>query len=275
MNDLAPRNHNLPPDMAILPTLPLEIGTEAIEKAVMALPETGAPPPYNTVAHTAFSLRVQAFMDACGKWADIKTINSKEQSERLNDFINGARTLWKKVDEQRVADKKPHDDRGAVVQAAYTPLKDKLTAAADKLKPMAADWLARETARLAAEQAAAKAEADAKAEAARKLAAEAEARNDVSGEVDAAAQLKEAQKMQAAAGKDLKAKIGSASGAGRTMSFRTVKTAEIHNLNGVYMHFREHPDVIELLQRLATAAVRAGVEFDPKILTIKTDKVPQ
>ena len=40
------------------------------------------------------------------------------------------------------------------------------------------------------------------------------------------------------------------------------------------MHFREHPDVIDLLQRLATAAVRAGVEFDPKILTVKKDQVP-
>ena len=274
MNDLAPRNHNLPPDMAVLPTLPLEISTEAIEQAVEAIEPTGTVPSYNVVSHAAFALRVAAFCDACGKWADIKEIASKEQAERLNDFINGARQLFKKVDEQRAADKGVHDARAKEVQTAFKLLLDKLEASANKLKPMAGAWLAKEQARLAAEQAEAKRIADEKIEAARKLAAEAAARNDVSGEVEAAAALKDAEKAQTIANRDVKAKVGSASGAGRTMSMREVKTAEIHSRNGVYMHFREHPDVIDLLQRLATAAVRAGVEFDPKILTVKKDQVP-
>lgn len=271
---LPPRSHNLPEGIDVLPTLPLEISTAAIEEAVEALPVTKEPPPYNVVAHAAFALRVAAFCDACGKWADIKDIASKEQAERLGDFINGAKQLSKKVDEQRTADKSIHDARSTAVQSAFKLLLDKLDASAKKLKPMAAAWLEKEQARLAAEQAEAKRIADEKIEAARKQAAEALARNDVSGEVEAAAAMKDAEKAQKVASRDVKAKVGSASGAGRTMSMRTVQTAEIHSQNGVYMHFREHPDVIDLLQRLATAAVRAGVEFDPKILTVKKDQVP-
>ena len=272
-DELPPRSHNLPEDMGMLPTLPLEISTDAIEKAVAELPKPETPPAYNVVVHAAFGLRVDAFMEACGKWADIKEIGSAEQSERLTDFITGARQLWQKVEDQRKADKKPHDDRAAEVQAAFIGLLNKLDAASKKLKPMQAAWLAKEQARIDAEKAEAKRIADEKAQAARQLAAQAAARNDVSGEVEAAAMLKEASKEQKSAGREVRAKAGSASGGGRAMSMREVRTAEIHSRNSVYMHFREHPQVVDLLQRLANEAIRSGVEFDAKVLTVKTDKV--
>ena len=131
--DLPPRSHNLPANMGMLPTLPLEISTDAIEKAVAELPRAEAPPAYNVVAHAAYVLRVSAFTEACGKWADIKEIGSAEQSERLTDFITGARQLWQKVEDQRKADKKPHDDRATEVQEAFIGLLNKLKAAGDKL----------------------------------------------------------------------------------------------------------------------------------------------
>lgn len=272
-DDLPPRSHNLPDDMGMLPTLPLEISTAAIEQAVAALPKAETTPPYNVVTHAAFELRVQAFTEACGKWADIKEIGSAEQSERLTDFITGARQLWQKVEDQRVIDKKPHDDRGAEVQAAFVKMLAKLKTAGDKLKPMQAAWLAKEQARIDAEKAEQKRIADEKAETARQLAAQAAARNDVSGEVEAAAMLKEASKEQKSAGRVVKAKAVSASGGGRAMSMRDVRTAVIQSQNAVYMHFREDPEVIDLLQRLANQAVRAGVEFDAKVLTVKVEKV--
>lgn len=272
-DDLPPRSHNLPDDMGMLPTLPLEISTAAIEQAVADLPKAESPPAYNVISHAAYDLRVAAFMEACGKWADIKVIGSAEQSERLTDFVTGARQLWQKVEDQRKADKKPHDDRAAEVQAAFIGLLNKLKAAGDKLKPMQAVWLAREQARIDAENDETKRLADEKAEAARQLGAQAAARNDVSGEVEAAAMLKEAGKEQKAAGRDVKAKAGSASGGGRAMSMRDVKTAVIHSQNSIYMHFREHPDVVDLMQRLANQAIRSGVEFDAKVLTVKTLRV--
>lgn len=273
IEELAPRNHNLPAEIGMLPSLPLEVSNEAIEQAVAGLPVVTLPPAYNTAAHAAFGLRVAAFMDACGKWADIKEIGSAEQSERLTDFITGSRQLWQKVEDQRKADKKPHDDRAAEVQEAFIGMLNKLKAAGDKLKPMQAAWLEKVQAKIDAEKAEQKRLADEKAESARQLAAQAAARNDVSGEVDAAAALKEAEKELNAANRDVKAKAGSASGGGRSMAMRSVKTADIHSRNSVYMHFRDHPDVIELLQRLATQSVRAGFEFDPKILTVKIEKV--
>lgn len=272
-DELPPRSHNLPEDMGMLPTLPLEISTDAIEKAVAELPKPETPPAYNVVVHAAFGLRVDAFMEACGKWADIKEIGSAEQSERLTDFITGARQLWQKVEDQRVVDKRPHDDRAAEVQAAFIGLLNKLKLAGDKLKPMQAAWLKKEQDRIDAEKAELKRIADEKAEDARQLAAQAAARNDVSGEVEAAAMLKEAGKEQKIAGRDVRAKAGSASGGGRAMSMRDVKTAVIHSQNSIYMHFREHADVVELLQRLANQAVRSGVVFDAKVLTVKTEQV--
>lgn len=272
-DELPPRNHNLPDEIGMLPTLPLEVSTAAIEQAVADLPVLKEAAAYNTAAHAAFGLRVTAFMEACGKWADIKEIGSAEQSERLTDFIAGARQLWQKVEDQRKADKKPHDDRAAEVQEAFIGMLNKLKAAGEKLKPMQAAWLAKVQAKIDAEKAEQRRLAEEKAEAARQLAAQAAARNDVSGEVDAAAALKEAEKEQKAANRDVKAKAGSASGGGRAMAMREVRSAEILSRNSVYMHFRDHPDVVDLLQRLATAAVRAGVEFDPKVLTVKTVQV--
>jgi len=256
-----------------LPTLPLEVSTAQIEQAVADLPREDKPKPYNVVAHAAFELRVAAFTEACGKWADIKEIASAEQAERLSDFIDGARGLFKKVDDQRKADKKPHDDRGAAVQAAFVKMLDKLKAAADRLKPMQAAWLTKEQARIDAEKAEQRRLADEKAEAARQQAAQAAARNDVSGEVEAAVALKEAEKEAKAAKREVKAKAGSASGGGRSMAIREVRTAKILNQNAVYMHFRDHADVVELLQRLSTAAVRAGVEFPETVILVEIQKV--
>lgn len=272
-DELPDRSHNLPPDIAMLPVLPPEPTGEAVAEAMAAAPIAAEPPPYDAAKFAAFVLRVSAFTEACGKWRDIKTISTAEQSEKLTDFIGGARGIAKQIEEQRKADKGVWDDKGKIVQAAYVLLIDKMTRAVESVKPLQADWLKREQARIDAEKAElARLAAEKKAEAER-LAAQAAARNDVDGEVEAERLRKEAAKDEKSAARTTRAKAGSASGGGRSMSMRSVKTAEIHSRNSIYMHFRDHPAVIDLLQRLANEAVRAGVEFDPKILTVRDDQV--
>lgn len=274
------RGHNNPPE-GILPVLPPPIAPEAIKDSILAARaaalETAGEgiPPFDAGRVALYAANVASFCDACGAWKDIKTITSAEQSERLTDFVAGAVELAKKIDASRVDEKKAHDDRGKAVQKAYIPLTDKLDRVIELMKDMQADWLKRENDRIAAEKAEAARIAREKAdEAARELAA-AEARNDVSGVIDAEAKAAEAKKEVSVAAKPVKASAGSASGGGRTMALRTVKTARIDDLRAVFLFFEKHPDVLETIQRLATAAVRASdyVEGSVPGITLITDQV--
>lgn len=263
------RSHNLPPDISLLPSTPPPPSSDQIEAVVTALVAPETPLPYDAAKHAAFRLRVSLFSDACGKWADLKKITTEEQAKRLTDFFTGSRELFKQVEDQRKDDKKPYDDAGNVIQAAYKPLTDTITNTMKTLAPMQSDWIAREKARIEAEKAEAARIAREQLEEAQRKAAIAAANNDVMGGVEAAAALKAATKAEKAAAKPVKVSVGSASGAGRAMSARTLKHAVIVNQNAVYMRFREDPRVVELLQSLATAAVRSGEEFPETVLTVE------
>ena len=270
--NLPGRGHNLPPEIDILPALPPEPSQEAVVLEMSAAAGSNEPPPFDLAAVTAFKMRVTAFADACGKWRDLGQIQNAEQSAKLTDFVSGARGIAKQIEDKRKSDKKVWDDKAKAVQAAYAPLIDIMDRALDSVKPMQADWLKRENERIAREKAEQERIARDKAAEAERMAAAAAARNDVIGEAEAEAARKEADKALRDAARQVSAKAGSATGGGRAMSLRKVKTAEIHSINGVYMHFREHPAVTELLQRLANEAVRQGVEFDPRILTVKIEE---
>lgn len=255
------RAHNGPPE-GILPVLPPSIAADDIKDTIVAAREAAAErdevPPFDAGRVALYAANVASFCDACGAWSDLGRIETQDQSERLTDFVAGARGLAKKVEDARKAEKKVHDDRGKAVQAAYSPLLTKLDRVLDLMKNMQADWLRRENARIEAEKAAAARIAAEEAETAKQAMAAAAARNDVSGQVDAEQALEDAEKARAAALRDEKARAGSATGGGRTMSLRKTKFAQIDNIRVVYMHFERHPDVFDTLQRLANAAARAG-----------------
>ena len=293
MNDqsgLPPRSHNLPDDEMMLPVLPGEATPEQIaraQEAAKAPEKIEGLQPYDPAKHAELQAHVQVFCDAAGKWLDIKTVQNTEQAERLTDFITGARALHKRVEDSRKAEKKPWDDLGKKVQDAYKPMTgppDKqgknagaLVLIGMRMDQMQKDWLRREDARIAAEKREAEAKARAAREAAEKAAAEAAARNDISGQVEAEEALKAAQKQEKAASKPVKAQAGSATGAGRTMALRTVRTAEIVNRKAALLYWMNDPALIAELQRIANAAVRSGeITEDQAILAgikIKTEKV--
>lgn len=264
-DDLPPRGHNLPPD-GLLPLLPIaDPAPERIKEARAAIApdlETLLDPQ----ALAAFQARVAQFCDAAGAWADIKTINSAPQSERLTDFVTGARQLFKLVDEARKEAKKPHDDRAAAVQKAFAPLLDKLTRVAESMKAMQADWLKREKDRIEAERRAAAEAAEAKRLEAERLAAEAAARSDISGQVDAEAAARAAETELRAASKEVKARAGSATGGGRTMALRTHRSARITNLRAAFAYFQTDQGVIDAITRAANQAIRDGMTDDEATL---------
>ncbi|MDO8986078.1 hypothetical protein [Cypionkella sp.] len=202
--------------------------------------------------------KVSEFSAKATEWLELGEIQNGEQSGLLVDFITGARQVTKRIDEARVSAKRPYDDRAKAVQAAFAPMLDEIDRCVTRLKPMQAAWLRIEQARLDAgreEKRRAAEELRQQAEAAELMA---KANNSIGGEIEAERLTKEADDMQKAADREVKAQAKSASGAGRTMSTRKIKVAKINNQNAVYMFFRDRIEVADILQRLANGAVRAG-----------------
>lgn len=201
--------------------------------------------------------KVEDFSVTSGAWLDIKQIADASQAEKCTDFLGGAKALFKMVDDARKEQKKPHDDAAKAVQDVFRKPLDTIDFAIKRVGQLQTAWLKaerdREDARKREEQAAARraqAEAD-------RLAREAEARNDVAGMADAEAARKAAEKAAKAAEKPVSARAGSATGGARTISLRRTYRCEVENINHAFIAYRDRPEVRELLERLASADVRA------------------
>lgn len=212
-----------------------------------------APP----IVPEAIAAKVADFNEGAKAWLGLKEIDTKERAEKATDFVDGARKVFKEVDEARKAAKKPHDEMGQAVQDAFLPLLETVKRAADSIKAMQEGWLKKEREREQAEQrererkaAAEKAEAD-------RLAAEAAESNDIAAQVEAEARQKAAQAAEKAAQKEVKVGAASATGGGRKIALRKYYSCTVENRGPALSHFRDHPEVIALIERLATAEVRA------------------
>lgn len=230
--------------------------------AETAGPGHNNPPPYDPDALAELNEKVSEFLKATQTWLSLEKIETEIHAGQVTDQISGLRGLWKKVDTARKSAKKPHDDAGKAVQAAFNPLLTKLTRAADALKPKLAVYAEEKAAREEEARKIAGAEAQKQAEEAKAKLAEAEAAGDIGAQVEAEEAAKEAEEAQTKAARPVSSGVKSATGAGRTMSMRKVKEVEITNLNVLFMHYRDRPEVSELLQRLATAEVRSK-DYDP------------
>lgn len=215
------------------------------------------PPAFDPQVLAEFDRTIAEFLDATQKWLTLDKIKNDIEAGQMADQISGLSGLWKKVDASRKAEVKPHDVARKEVQDEYNPRLTKLAKAIDLLKPKLAAYSqekakAEAEAKRKAEEEAAKALAD--AEAARKAAEE---RGDISAQIDAEEAAKAAEAAAKAAAKKTETAVKSASGAGRTMSLRTVKEVEITNINVLFMALREEPEVIDTLTRVATRIIRA------------------
>lgn len=220
------------------------------------------PPAFDQNAYDELVDRVDAFLEVSDKWKPVP-IETEEKASLLNDQIAGLRKLHASVEAERVKQKKPHDDQAQAVQDAFKPQLDRITAAANTLKPKLNDYATLKQKRLDEEAARKKAEAD-------KIAAEAAAKAEAAAqtasideklEAEAAQKEAEAAQKEAAKAAKEKANIGSATGAARTYAKRKIKTARINNIRQLFLHYQANPKVVDLLQSLANAEVRAA-KFD-------------
>lgn len=210
------------------------------------------PPPYDIEKLAELKATADEFLKGADIWRTTD-VTSEALAQQLTDMIAGLRANAKAVDAARVAAKKPHDDAGKAVQAAFSPVLDRYKRALDVLLGKMTAYQVRKQAEERERQRIEKEKADALAAEARMKAMEAEQSGGIDAQLEAEAAQKAAEKAQKAASKETKVNVGSASGAGRTVSLRTRKVVTITNIRHLFMHFQENERVIEVLQAVATA----------------------
>lgn len=227
------------------------------------------PPPFDADEVEKFNADAAGFLDAAAEWAEKGEITSEGEAQLLNDFIAGVKKRKTATDKARKAAKKPHDDAGKAVQAAYSPIITKLDAAVSKTSPLLTAWMQKKEDERQADLKREQEEARRAQEEADRKAAEAAARNDISGEVDAAAAREAAERKAADLSRASKAKtnVASATGGGRTASLRTYYTAKVVNVRAAFMHYQNHPALADCLRSLAEAEIRSK-SFEPSTMTI-------
>lgn len=182
-------------------------------------------------------------------------VTTDEQEAALDALLDDVRRASNDAEAQRKAEKKPHDDAGKAVQAAWKPLLDKCDGAAEAIKAALTPY------RTARQQA--------KDEAARKAREEAEAlqvaaqealrgSQDLEERFAAEAQLQQASKMTAVANRIDRSATG----------LRTYWEAEIADRREALKHYiTTNPGEFEaLIQRLADADARGTRAPVPGVL---------
>ena len=197
------------------------------------------PPPLE-----AMSLHIEdLFSLASGSVA--APVTTDDQEAALDDLLDDLRKARKAADEHRASEKKPHDDAGKAVQAAWKPLLDRCDKAADAIKAALTPY---RTARQRAKDEAARIareEADAKQRAAQ---AALRASDDLEERFAAEELLKQAGKLAAQASRIDRTATG----------LRTHWEAEVTDRRAALNHYLKlNPDAfMDLIQRLADADAR-------------------
>jgi len=233
------------------------------------------PPPYDVDQMNLFQKKLDDFADAAGAWLDLKVIENEGQAERLNDFITGGRRLFKQIEGQRTADKKPHLDAGKLVDSTWKRLTGPLQIAAEKVKPMLSAWGAKKAAEAEAAKRVAQIEAAKKqAEIDKKLAAAAK-RHDVVGEAAAQEEAKEAAaEAKAAERMSTTGRVSSATGGGRTAAMRTYYTPSITSRRTAFLALEKThgAELDETILRIASSIKRADAKAEILGIEFSADK---
>lgn len=207
------------------------------------------PPPVE-----AFTLHIEElFSLVSGSTAT--ELTTDEQEAALDALLDDVRKARTDADKQRAAEKKPHDDAGKAVQAAWKPLLDRCDAATKALKDRLTPY--REARQRAKDEAARLAREE--AEAAQKAAQEAlRASDDLEERFAAEENLKRASKLTALANRIDRSATG----------LRTIWEAEIIDRRAALNHYiKTNPDAFtDLIAQLADADARGARPAVPGVV---------
>lgn len=206
-------------------------------------------------------------------WLDGKPIENQAQADDVARLIDAARKAKTKFDNDRKAEKKPHDDAAKAVDAKWKPLITDAERIVEIGKAAQTPWLMQLEREKREREEAARREAEAKAEAARKLAAEADGSLAAAKARDAA--IEEAKRAEAIAAKAAADKAGAkGDGMARTISLRTTWRSVVEDRRALLNHIaKTDPDALTaFIEDYAAKAVRAGARELPGV-TIYAEKV--
>ena len=203
--------------------------------------------------------RVADLITNANDWAKLHPkIETEEVAVAATDWLNQLDRDWLKIEDKRVAERKPLREQLAAIQAKYTPWLTRISICREAIRgPHSAYKLLAEQQRKAKEAEAARVAAEAQRRA-DQLAEQAKSGgpNAISQTIIALEATQEAERArQAAAAVPKRTQIRGALG-GRTHSLRTVWKAEIIEIEKTFERYKSRREVIELLTSLANADVR-------------------
>jgi hypothetical protein len=79
-------------------------------------------PPVELTAFEAVKINIDDLYDEAVLWLDGEPITTQEQADALNTLMSRIKDAAKAADDQRVEEKKPHDDAIDEIQGRYNPL---------------------------------------------------------------------------------------------------------------------------------------------------------
>lgn len=197
--------------------------------------------------------------EVVNEWSEkISNVENEDQAQQLRDLMAKITGRLAQVEADREAEKRPYLEAGRAVDARYAPLKSLLEACARPVQELLVGWLKLERDRQQADVVAARTEAArlaAVAEAARKAVEAKRTVVSTTAAVDAERRAKEAAEAVETA---LRAKpqVASASGGVRKAALRTTWYAVCTSVPLAFRTYGHHPDVIEVLERLASASAK-------------------
>lgn len=225
----------------------------------------------NPPAVVGFDAHADDLMAEAANFLDGAPIENDGQAEAVAKLLDEARKAHKDADAQRAAEKKPHDDAAAAVQAMWKPVLSKFDSIVKAAKAAQTAWLIRKDEEQRAAARAAQEEADRLA----RIADEANAKLNpaVLGDAEALDAVREeaARKAKEAARLD-KAKPQTKGGA-RAVSLRSYWTPELVDPVAALKHYRAtQPEALKAwLLEQARKDVNAGARNLPGF-EIKEDR---
>lgn len=219
----------------------------------------------NPPAYEAISLHIEDLIAEAQNYLDGQPIESQGQADDIGKLLDTIRQAKKAADDQRVIEKKPHDDAAKAVQVKYKPLIDKCDLAATVAKRALTPWLEHleaEQRRIADER---RVEAEKAAQAARE--AEIAAQTDLAAAEKAESARLVADDLAKAAGRAEKAKP-QATGGARAIGLRTSYRAEITDplAFGKWAWTHRRAEYLAFLDELAAKEVRHGPQNLPGMI---------
>lgn len=216
------------------------------------------PPAFNPEALDELSAKAADIADAAAEWKEAGEITTKEQAEKLNDFLAGARKTISAIEDKRKAEKAPYLEAGRKVDEAFGKQREIVERAGKLVKPLLEMFLRAQEEKERKRKAEEARKAQQQAEEAERERRQAEARNDLVGQKDAEEKAKAAAEAAAEAQRNESAKVDSATGGGKRTALRTNRWVEIVSINQAMLHYRDNPEMSSFLIRLGNADLRAA-----------------